>query len=198
MNQRSAVIFDLDGTLIRHNLDFDSIRTEIGVRGPILEAIDDLDESSRRRAEEILLRHEEEAARSALPSDGAVEVVAALRAKGHPVAILTRNSRRSLQQVLDRIGFAVDATRTRDDGAIKPSAEPVLALCAELHAEPRQSWMVGDYLFDIISGASAGAQTVLMIGENEAPPFADRADHVIRQLPELLPILSTAGAGSEA
>ena len=49
--------------------------------------------------------------------------------------------------------------------------------------------MVGDYLFDILSGRSAGTRTVLIIGERRPPDFADQADHVIRQLPDLLPII---------
>ena len=49
--------------------------------------------------------------------------------------------------------------------------------------------MVGDYLFDIISGRDAGAKTVLMIGDGERPPFAEQADYVIQSLPELLPLI---------
>jgi phosphoglycolate phosphatase-like HAD superfamily hydrolase len=49
--------------------------------------------------------------------------------------------------------------------------------------------MVGDYLFDILSGRSAGTSTVLIIGERPLPDFADQADHVIRRLPDLLPLI---------
>ena len=191
MNKRSAIIFDLDGTLTKPCLNFDVIRAEIGVEGPILEALPDLDDATRKRAEEILLRYEQDAAENGELYEGAVEVVATCRAQGHPVAILTRNSRRSLEFVLGKHGIVVDTARTREDGAIKPSAEPVLSICEELHADPECSWMVGDYLFDIISGRAAGSHTVLMIGEKPPPDFADRADHVIRQLSELLPLIAT-------
>ena len=188
----SAIIFDLDGTLTKPYLNFDVIRAEIGVEGPILEALPDLDDATRQRAEEILLQHEQEAAENAELYEGAVEVVAACRAQGHPVAILTRNSRRSVEFVLGAHGIVVDAARTREDGAVKPSAEPVLSICAELCADPQQSWMVGDYLFDIMSGQSAGTHTVLMIGDKPRPKFADCADHIIRQLPELLPLIDAS------
>jgi phosphoglycolate phosphatase-like HAD superfamily hydrolase len=49
--------------------------------------------------------------------------------------------------------------------------------------------MVGDFLFDIQSGRAAGTRTVLMIGDAPRPQFADQADHVIRRLPQLLPLL---------
>lgn len=190
MSKRAAVIFDLDGTLTQPYLDFDAIRREIGIeRGPILEAIAEMDAGVRRNAEVILLRHEWEAAKNATLYEGAVETVAACRAKGYGVAILTRNTRSVVDYILAENGFVFDAIRTREDGAIKPSAEPVLSICRELQADPSHSWMVGDYLFDILSGKAAGTRTILMIGEGPVPEYAPRANYVIRLLPELLTIL---------
>ncbi len=186
---RSAVIFDLDGTLTKPYLDFDAIRAELGLEGPILEAMAQMDSVSRQRAEVVVLRHEREAAENATLQDGAVEVLTACRARGHPIAILTRNARSTVNLVLQNHGITVDALRTREDGAIKPSAQPILSICEELRADPRCSWMVGDYLFDIMSGRAAGTHTVLMIGDRPAPDFADQADHVIRRLVELLSII---------
>jgi len=189
-----AVIFDLDGTLTRPNLDFDLIRREIGVEGPILEALDALGPSARGRAEAILVRHEDAAARCAVLQRDAADVVRACRAGGFPVAILTRNARSTVDIVLGQNGMAVDAVRSREDGAIKPSPEQILSICRELNCDPRQSWMVGDYLFDIISGEEAGSRTILMIGDNLPPEYAARADHVIRNLTELLAIVGVARA----
>lgn len=187
---RSAVIFDLDGTLTRPCLDFDAIRAEIGIAsGPILEATAQMTPAKRRRAEAILVRHEWDAARHGALYDGAVEVVAACRERGFPTAVLTRNARAIVNYILDKRGFVFDAIRTREDGAIKPSAKPVVSICEELGADPRRSWMVGDFLFDIMSGEEAGAGTVLMIGDSPVPEFAARADHVIRRLHDLLTII---------
>ncbi len=187
--RRCAVIFDLDGTLTRPNIDFEAIRGEIGVEGPILEAMEAMDPAARRRATEILCRHEREAAEVATLFDGARETVEACRAMGHGVAVLTRNARVTAQRVLARFAIRVDALRTRDDGAIKPSGEPILSICEALGADAARSWMVGDYLFDLQSGKAAGSGTVLMVGEKALPSFADQADHVIRTLAELLPIV---------
>ena len=186
---RSAVIFDLDGTLTKPYLDFDAIRAELGLEGPILEAMGEMDSVSRQRAEMVVLRHEREAAENATLQAGAIEVIAACRARGHAIAILTRNARSTVNLVLQDHGITVDALRTREDGAIKPSAQPILSICEELCADPRCSWMVGDYLFDIMSGRAAGTHTVLMIGDRPVPDFADQADHVIRRLVELLSII---------
>ncbi len=190
MSKRAAVIFDLDGTLTKPYLDFDAIRREIGIaKGPILEAISEMDAAGQRDAEVILLRHEWEAARNATLYDGAVETVAACREMGYGTGILTRNARAVVDYVLGEHGFVVDAIRTREDGAIKPSAEPVLSICRELQADPARSWMVGDYLFDILSGKSAGTRTVLMIGDGPEPEYAPQADYVIGRLSELVTIV---------
>ena len=82
--------------------------------------------------------------------------------------------------------------RTREDGAIKPSPEPVLSICRELGSDPRKSWVVGDYLFDILSGEAAGTRTVLMIGDGPEPEYADRASHIIRSLGELSSLVTVS------
>lgn len=191
------MIFDLDGTLTKPDLNFDVIRADIGVEGPILEALTGMNPAQRTRAEEILVRYEREAADRAELYDGAIEVLSHLRDSGRPITILTRNRRENVDLILGKFGIEVDALRTRDDGAIKPSAEPVLSLCDELQADPTRSWMVGDYLFDIQSGQAAGTKTVLMIGDRERPEFADQADYVIERLPDLLPIVNAA-TGNES
>jgi HAD superfamily hydrolase (TIGR01549 family) len=183
-----AVIFDLDGTLTRPFLDFDLIRHEIGLpRGPILEAVARLPPPEQARAGAILERHEEEAAAASTLQEGAAEVVEAVRAAGMPVALMTRNSRRSVQRFQARHGIRFDLVRTREDGPVKPSPAPVFDICSALGVSSRQSWVVGDFHFDILCGAAAGARTVLLLdAAGPRPPWADEADFVIHRLHELL------------
>lgn len=186
----SAVIFDLDGTLTVPNLDFDAMRAEIGIAsGPILEAIAEMDDQAAGRAHEILNRFEQRGAEDAVLQEGAAQTLAELRRRGHPLAILTRNARRWAQHVLDRYDLTIDAMRTRDDGAIKPSAHPVHSICDELAADPAASWMIGDFHFDILSGREAGTKTVLIVSGEHIPDYASQADFVIRRLDELLEII---------
>jgi HAD superfamily hydrolase (TIGR01549 family) len=188
-----AVIFDLDGTLTRPYFDFDAIRREIGLatepRTPVLEALERMTPDERGRAERILHEHEERAARECRLWEDAPHVLDAIRRRRVPVALLTRNSRRSAETVVARHALAFDCVHTREDGPVKPSPEPVLSICRTLGAAPSSSWVVGDYLFDIQSGRAAGAVTVLMVGDGPEPAYADQADHVIRRLTELLDLL---------
>ena len=185
-----AIIFDLDGTLTLPHLDFDAIRSELGIaEGPVLEAMAHMQTAQRLEAERVLERHEKEAAHASVLYDGATDTLAELRRRGHPIAILTRNARRWVDVVLQKHGLCIDAVRCRDDGAVKPSAGPLVDLCAELSCDPGAGWMVGDYLFDIQSGKAAGCTTVLMAGDRPLPDFAEQADHVIRRLPQLLDLI---------
>lgn len=186
-----AVIFDLDGTLTRPYLDFDAIRAEIGIAGrePVLEAMKRMNAAQRTAAELIVARHEADAAANSVLYDGVHDTLDALRRCGLPIALQTRNSRVSVMTVIERHALRFDIIRTREDGEIKPSPAPVLAICAQLGVAPAHVLSVGDFLFDIQCGAAAGAMTALMIGDAEPPPFADQADFVIRRLDELLDIV---------
>jgi HAD superfamily hydrolase (TIGR01549 family) len=186
-----AVIFDLDGTITRPYLDFAAIRAELALdaRQPVLEAMETMSPERRAETLAVLERHEEDAARNSELHDGAHEILTALRERHVATGLLTRNSRRSVQTVLRKHGLAFDFIRTREDGALKPSAEPVLAICRALGVSPPCTLTVGDFLFDIQAGATAGAKTALMIGDREPPAFADQADYVIRRLEEVLTIV---------
>ena len=109
-----AVIFDLDGTLTEPLLDFDLIRTEIGLPpGPILEQLVALGAEERARAEVILRRHEITAIEQAVLADGCEELLAFLRQEGIPHGILTRNMRVAVDHFCQRFGFSFAASYTR-------------------------------------------------------------------------------------
>lgn len=197
--QQSAVIFDFDGTITEPYLDFDRIREDIGLPpGPILEAIDRMADTDRERAVDILHRHEQEAAENATLRRGAAELVDSLHDAGRPLGVLTRNARRWVTIVIEKHGLQLDTLRTREDGAIKPSPEGVLDLCRQLHADPKQSWMIGDHLYDLQSGRQAGAKTVLVAPEHERSAiheeWAHEADFSVGCLTELAEILAIASS----
>jgi len=192
-----AMIFDLDGTLVETNLDFDAMRAEIGLRPslPILEQLEGADAVLRARAEEIMRRHERAGIAGARLLDGCAELLARLEVLGVPAAILTRNVRDAVDDFVARFGFRFAAVYTREDGPPKPSAAGAVALCAALGVAPADVLAVGDYKYDIIAGRDAGCRTALVCGV-EAPPVDlddwGRPDLVVRSLRELLPLWAAA------
>ncbi len=181
-----AVLFDLDGTLTVPYLDFDAIRAEIGgIEGPILEAMERMSSEQRQRANEILLGYEARAAHNAELNDGVFAMLADLRKKGLKTAIVTRNHRENVEIVCNLHKLDFDVIVTREDGPVKPDAFPVLLACEKLKVSPEKSVMVGDYLFDIVSGNDAGAHTVLLANHPDSDSFSHRADFIIEHLGDL-------------
>ncbi len=188
MKPIQAVIFDLDGTLTVPVLDFDAIRKETGLEGPILEELPKLDEKARRRTLDVLARHEKKAALESQLNPGARNVLQRLRQRSIRTAILTRNSRASLDTVVSLHGIEVDARRSRDDGTCKPSPEPVLDLCDRLGVLPEETLVVGDTLFDLQAARRAGATSALLLNSKNGH-FTGEADHAIRNLEATLELV---------
>ena len=181
-----AFIFDLDGTLTIPQLDFASIRAEMGItEGPILEELERLDPAQAEAARKVLEAHEEKAAITSTLQPGARELLDELRKRKIPTAILTRNSRRSLDTVMKKHRLEVNETLSREEAPVKPSPEPVLLLCRRLGTEPANTLVTGDYIFDIEAARSAGAVSVLLLNQNNSG-FSEQADLKISQLREIL------------
>ncbi len=184
-----AVIFDLDGTFIHSDLDFDVIRRRIGLLdGSVREALEKMSTPDRRRAMQILEEHESQAAGQARLDDHAHTVLAALAQRGIRTALLTRNSRASAQTAIDRHNLSFEIIYSREDPPVKPSPEPVLAICDSLNVTPAQTILVGDHLFDLQSANDAGARSVLIRNERNAD-FISHAWRTIDTLEELLDLL---------
>lgn len=187
-----AVIFDLDGTITQPYFDFDAIREEIGLdrhSEPILEAMEKMTSSQRRRAEAILRSHEERAVAESKLNAGAKETLAKLRERNIPVGVLTRNRKDNALAVASKHGLTFDAVVGREDGPVKPDAFGVLHLCRRFAVEPAETLFIGDYLFDLICARAAGAIPVLIANHERAAEFATHADFTIRNLEELLRIV---------
>jgi len=185
------VIFDLDGTLLAPALDFDAIRAEIGLPpgATILEAMDRLSETERVRANAILDRHEAEAADRSRLMPGARELLDWLGARGIRTAVLTRNSRRSVENACQKHGLEFSGVVAREDRKPKPSPEGVRHLMSTLGTEPGETIVVGDFRFDVEAGAAAGCRTIALVSD-PAPAWASEATWIAADLAEVRRILS--------
>lgn len=180
-----AVVFDMDGTITRPLLDFPRIKVEIGAPadGGLLEAISTMPEADRKRAEEILLRHELDAARASEVNSGVTEALRDLRDMGFRTAILTRNCPQAVEIVLEKHGLAFDAVVTRDDSLPKPDPDGVMVAAWRMGVHACECLVVGDYEFDIRAGRSAGALTVLYSPDGRT--FQTDSDFHIRTMSQL-------------
>ena len=192
-----AILFDMDGTLTEPMLDFPRIKSEMGIgTRPILEALAEMSADSRAQAQAILLHHEDHAAANSTLNPGCRELLSYLHETSTPAALITRNSRRSVEIVLERHGLRFDAIVAREDGPFKPSPVPLQLACRKLAILEPKAWMVGDGQYDIEAACAAGIPSVWIthgrIRHFEATPWRQVLD-----LRELLNLLKSAAAPSQ-
>lgn len=181
MSRVRGMVFDLDGTLIDSALDFDRIRSDMGLpRGkPILEALATVPEGSDKdRMRSVLRSHELAGAERASLFPGVDETLVFLREQNIPTAILTRNSRESTEIVLRRLALQFDRVLTREDAPPKPDPTGLIAICRHWRVNPEAIPFCGDYRFDLEAGRAAGMPTVLY-APGDLPDYAPLADHLL-------------------
>ena len=189
----NAVIFDLDGTLTEPLLDFDTIRSEMGLSpesADILTAMDAMTPNQREQAHEILARHESQAAQNSQLNDGVTGLLAELRWRKIPIGLLTRNTRENTLYVAQRHQLHFDSIVARQDGPAKPDAYGVLELCRQFNSTPAETVVVGDFLHDLLAARNAGAIAVLIKTHPKADHYKAHADYSISHMSELLGIIN--------
>jgi len=187
-----GILFDMDGVVVRQRLDFPTIKREIfgDTGGYILERMAGLSPAERTRAEAILERHETAAAFEAEPMDGILQFAAWMERQGLRRGIVTRNSRKSVDVVIARLGLTFDAVVTREDAPPKPAPDPVLLACRGMGLPPSEVLFIGDFEFDMLAGRRAGARTVLL--RSALMKSSEHADLAVDSLEELRVLLETA------
>ncbi len=190
--QIKAVIFDLDGTITQPFFDFDAIREEIGLArdsGPLLESMEKMTVQQRQDAEKILHYHEKKAVTESRLNANAKQTLSTLRSAGINIGILTRNKRENALAIAQKHELKFDIVIGREDGPVKPDAFGVLRICEQFGVEPKETMLVGDYLFDLLSAKAAGAVAVLLANHSQADEFAEHADFCVEDISRILEII---------
>jgi len=180
----------MDGTLTRPLLDFDRIRADIGITGPILEAISKMSEIDQRRAHEILDRHEIEAAHASTLNDGCLELLHVVREMKIRTALITRNSRANVDIVLNIHRLTFDTIFTRDNAPPKPDPTALLNACIFFNEPIENCWMIGDGFHDIDAAHACGMKSV-WIQHDETEVLKNPPWRAVRSLEELTNLLSS-------
>ncbi len=182
-----AVCFDLDGTLLRDD-HVDGVVRRAAAELAALHAGVDADALADAVARHAAL---EQAAFRLY--DESLEVIAELRSRGIRVALIT-NGPSELQRGKLRdtgIGDVFDAVVVSGEHSVsKPDGEIFARALAELGVDAAEALHVGDNPLADVAGAKDAGLTAVWIrrGEDESSD-PGRADAVIGDLRELLPLL---------
>ena len=180
-----ALLFDLDGTLIdsvyQHVLAWQEALTAFGVDlavwkihrrigmsgGLFIDALsretgvrldDDLSQPLRTLHAEAYLRRQE----SVVPLPGARELLAHLHERGVPFAIATSGARHTAGSALAMLGLPDEVPVVTRDLVERAKPDPHLFLAAarRLDVDPRNCFVVGDSVWDLLAAQRAGALAI--------------------------------------
>ena len=117
-------------------------------------------------------RHHYGASQNALALfPGTLDMLQALKARQHLLAVATGKNRRGLDDALahSQLQGLFDSTRTADETASKPHPLMLQELMAELGVRPERTLMIGDTTHDLMLAANAGTPRVAVSYGAHAP-----------------------------
>ena len=180
----------MDGTLTVSAHDFEYMRGELGIapNTPILEALNAMPSEQAAPLWELLNEMEFYYASRSSVMHRVPELLDKLYQRGVQLAILTRNTLPVVEQTLAACGiahfFPGEYIFDRDACEPKPSPDGINQLLKLWQADPGDTVMVGDYLFDLQAGKEAGVTTIHLDQQGEFA-WRDVADICIRDFTEI-------------
>ena len=107
---------------------------------------------------------------------GTLDMLHALKARNHFLAVATGKNRRGLDDALahSQLHALFDATRTADETAGKPDPLMLLQLMATLGVAPERTLMIGDTTHDLQLAQNAGTARVAVSFGAHAPDAFER------------------------
>jgi HAD superfamily hydrolase (TIGR01549 family) len=162
-----VALLDMDGTIWDSPIDWLAVRHEIDlpVDGrPIYMQLMDLPPQERGRGIQILERYEALGVENGTLVPGTEELLRSLRDARVKCALITNNSRRSVERVLGRYPLSFDLVLSRDDGALKPDPRAFLSALEQLGARPDEALAIGDAHLDLIAAARARIREFILVG----------------------------------
>ncbi|MFT4190570.1 MAG: HAD-IIIA family hydrolase [Comamonas sp.] len=107
---------------------------------------------------------------------GTLEMLQALKQRGHLLAVATGKSRRGLDEALQSVGLRglFDGSRTADETAGKPHPLMLQELMAEFGVPAERTLMIGDTVHDLQMARNAGCAAVgVSYGAHESQGLLD-------------------------
>ncbi|MEL6490811.1 MAG: HAD family hydrolase [Cyanobacteria bacterium J06621_3] len=196
ISERTAWIFDMDGTLTESLHDFPAISRSLGLppNEPILEALDRLAPADLAQKQKQLTDIEIEIAHQATPQPGAPELLTTLKAQGRRIGILTRNTKAIAHITLTACNldhfFHPEDILGRSCCPPKPQPSGILQLLCQWSLTPTDAVMTGDHKFDLLTAHNANTAAVYLDPTGNFP-WKDQADYSVKSLSELKRLAET-------
>lgn len=208
----SAVIFDLDGTLVNSidlivasfqhafaevaGLEVSRAEALAWIGQPLRGVLQDRDPA---RADALFASYQAHnrahAAAMIRPFPGVLELVEGLRSSDVAVAVATSKGRESATLALSLVGLDSEISilvALEDSARHKPFADPLLVAVDRVGASVERSCYVGDARVDVAAAKAAGMASVAVTYGAGTPEELVGADHLVDSVGDLTGLLLTA------
>lgn len=208
-----AVLFDLDGTILDTNeliiesftYTFEKLNRDIPTRNDIIlffgeplnktmgRFFENVDEAISIYRGYNLAHHDERI----ILYKNTEQMLKTLKNMGIEMYIVTSKNMSTAERGLKYFGIneyfkgivASDTVKNH-----KPHPEPVLKACKSLNVNPSEAIMVGDSIYDIISGREAGSKTCgVLYSFMKDSILKEKADYYVEDLMEIIDIVKKEG-----
>ena len=168
-------IFDMDGTVFESYLDWGNIKKELCIeKGNILKEI--YNNSVDYEKLKILEKHEEQNTLKTRPLNGVSEFISFLRKNKIETSLITNNSKKNTDYLLDKFKIKFDVIITREIRFWKPEPDAFFYLMDLYKCKPKEILSIGDSHYDIIASKKAGISDVFVVKKN----IKDGVGHIIQ------------------
>ncbi len=160
------VILDMDGTLFTSNVDWSSVKKKLNVHNSsILEKIYNetpFDKEGLKYLEAIEEKSTSEAKRIA----GSTEFIEKIRKRGIKISLVTNNSRKNTDYLLNKFNLSFDLIITRDEKMWKPAPTAFRFSMKKFKAEPENTISIGDSDLDIAASVKSDIYDIFIIKDS--------------------------------
>ncbi|MCW4018643.1 MAG: HAD-IA family hydrolase [Candidatus Bathyarchaeota archaeon] len=156
----SAVVFDLDGTLVRLPIDWEALFDEfkqiiqVDVIRPLVDTVSQLDGQTRLKVFEVWDKAELAVTKRVTVCEEGMNRYS--ENEGKPRALVTLQGKRVVDAILDQFGLTFDVVVTREDSVSR--AEQLLKVIGELKVPVGEVLFVGNADTDAAAAEKVGCQ----------------------------------------
>jgi HAD superfamily hydrolase (TIGR01509 family) len=169
----------MDGTVVDVPYDWKRIKQELQTRGePILSYFQSLREPEKSLKWAILEKFEEEATTRATLKEGMDTFLTFLKKKGLKTALVTNNSRKNLEFLLNKFQLKFDFLLSREAGLWKPSGAPFLHVLQNFGIRNKECCVIGDSHFDVKAAGEAGIKKIFVLTQEDGKTFPSGVETV--------------------
>jgi HAD superfamily hydrolase (TIGR01549 family) len=169
----------MDGTVVDVVYDWKRIKEELQTQGkPILSYIREIEEPERSRKWAILEKYEKEATAQATLKEGMKSYLTFLKERKIKTALVTNNSRKNVDFLLDKFRLNFDLVLSREAGLWKPSGAPFLFVLEKLGIQKDQCCVVGDSHFDVKAAEEAGIKKIFILSREKDNVFSSAVETI--------------------